>query len=159
MLSKAGKVKLWEAAGPAATVEAVQKMYPTNSTPGDGSNGNDKGAAVAEAVNHSDGLNTVESNVEKEIQAGKMNAQDADDNNDDGDQKMEEAPPPPPPPPATLKETPSEVAAQVADSAEIIDGGDDDANRGEKKENEGTEKPSDVAAQVADSAAVADGGK
>lgn len=146
MLSKAGEVKLWEAAGPAATVEAVQSLYPTDTT---GGSSNDEGR-VAEAVNHSDGLNTIESNLEKDIQAGKMNAQDAVDGTD---QKMTDAPPP-----ATLKETASEIAAQVADSAEIIDGDGAAAGQEEKKTDaHGAEKVAEVAAQVADSAEMVDG--
>ena len=158
VLSKSGEVKLWEAAGPAATVEAVQQMYPAGASNGSGGDAGDADTAdkeggvegdVAAAVNSSDGLNTVESNVEKEIEAGKMDAQEADQ-----DTKMGEAP----------VEKPSEVAAQVADSAKMIDGAGSSAGAegdgvgGEKQGGEG-EKPSDVAAQVANSAEMIDGDK
>ena len=152
VLSKSGEVKLWEAAGPAATVEAVQQMYPAGASngnsSGDGDAADKEGGVegdVAAAVNSSDGLNTVESNVEKEIEAGKMNAQEADQ-----DTKMGEAP----------EEKPSEVAAQVADSAEMIDGaGAKGDGVGGEKEGQKGEKPSEVAAQVANSAEMVDGDK
>ena len=160
MISKAGEVKLWEAAGPAATVEVVQRMYPASAGSATGDHKGGGEAEVAAAVNHSDGLNSIESNVEKEIQAGKMSAQEADQGKggEDQDHKMEDAPLPAAPAETNREgEIPSEVAAQVADTAEIVDG-DDDAGgvaggtEGEKGVSDGQEKPSEVAAQVADTA-------